>query len=172
MEMLPANLTVVGIEEKTALVIYPASGICQVLGLGGVTLIHTGQAHQDSPSESDLDGTGLLEVARMRESHVHQFQSGQSFSLGRIGDFHTPDPGSGLPESVWQQALNASIAPPQEPDQPTSQVMELVRERESARQRKDWSEADRIRKEIAALGWQVQDTPEGPRLEQIRPGNH
>lgn len=171
MEMLEGNLTVVGIDEKTALIIYPASGTCQVVGLGGVTLMHTGQAHLDASLESDLDGTGLLEIARSRKSHIHQFQSGQSFSLSRIGDFRSPDPGTGLPASVWQHALEASIIQPQEPDQPSPQVKELVQERELARQRKDWSEADRLRQEIAAQGWQVQDTPEGPHLEQIRSGN-
>ncbi len=132
MEMLEGGLTVVGIEEKTALVVYPADGTCQVVGLGGVTLIHTGQA---------------------------------------IGNFHAPPPGLGLPDAIWQHALDASAASPEEADKPSRQVMELVREREAARQRKDWQEADRLRKEISAGGWQVQDTPDGPRLEQIQAGN-
>lgn len=171
MEMLEDNLTVVGIEEKTALIIYPDSGVCQVVGLGGVILMHTGLAHQDSPSEKELDGTGLAEVAQVRNSHIHQFRNGESFSLSRIGDFQMPDPGTGLPEAIWQHALEASVASPPEVDGPSPQVMDLVREREAARQRKDWQEADRLRKEIAAYGWQVQDTPEGPRLEQIAAGN-
>jgi hypothetical protein len=168
MAMLDDDLTVIGIEEKTALIIYPSDGICQVVGLGGVTLMHTGQAHQDSSSESELHGTGLIEVAQQRKSHIHQFRSGQSFSLNRIGDFHSPEPGMGLPEAVWRRALQASVEAEQEPAGPSRQVMELVSERETARKRKDWSEADRLRDEIAAQGWQVQDTPEGPRLEQIQ----
>jgi hypothetical protein len=171
MEMLEGGLTVVGIEEKTALVVYPADGTCQVVGLGGVTLIHTGQAHQDTLTEGELEGTGLLEVAQQRKSHIHQFRSGQTFSLSRIGNFYAPPPGLGLPDAIWQHALDASAASPQDVDKPSRQVMELVREREAARQRKDWQEADRLRKEISAGGWQVQDTPDGPRLEQIQAGN-
>jgi hypothetical protein len=171
MAMLEDDLTVVGIEEKTALIMYPADGICQVVGLGGVTLMHTGQAHQDSLVESESDPSGLLEVAHQRKSHIHQFRSGQTFSLSRIGDFCSPDPGADLPEEIWQHALEVSQSSPQEPDKPTSQVMDLVAKREAARQRKDWQEADRLRKEIAAQGWQVQDTPEGPHLEQVRAKN-
>lgn len=171
MAMLEGGLTVLGIEEKTALIIYPADGTCQVVGLGGVTLIHTGQAHQDTVSEGELVGTGLIEVARQRKGHIHRFHSGQAFSLSRIGNLNAPALGAGLPEAIWQHALEASAAPAQEADRPSPQVMELVQEREAARQRKDWQEADRLRKEINANGWQVQDTPDGPRLEQILAGN-
>ena len=38
-----------------------------------------------------------------------------------------------------------------------------LKEREAARQRKDWQEADRIRQELAAQGIEVTDTPDGPR---------
>lgn len=46
-------------------------------------------------------------------------------------------------------------------------VEELVRQRTEARANKDWSEADRIRDELAELGWEVKDTPQGPRLKKI-----
>ena len=42
----------------------------------------------------------------------------------------------------------------------------LLAKREAARAAKDWGEADRIRDELAALGWHVHDTPEGPRLKR------
>jgi cysteinyl-tRNA synthetase len=40
-------------------------------------------------------------------------------------------------------------------------VMQLVREREEKRKSKQWHESDRIRDTIAALGYEVRDTPEG-----------
>jgi cysteinyl-tRNA synthetase len=40
-------------------------------------------------------------------------------------------------------------------------VMELIRERDEARKRKDWREADRLREELAGLGIQLVDTPGG-----------
>jgi cysteinyl-tRNA synthetase len=45
-------------------------------------------------------------------------------------------------------------------------VLALVEERQAARLRKDWPASDALRQRIAGLGWQVLDTPEGPRLER------
>ncbi len=45
-------------------------------------------------------------------------------------------------------------------------VQELLRRREVARAARDWAEADRLRAEIAARGWIVQDTPQGPKLRR------
>lgn len=41
-------------------------------------------------------------------------------------------------------------------------VRSLVEARAAAKAAKDWAEADRLRDEIAALGWTVKDTPQGP----------
>lgn len=46
--------------------------------------------------------------------------------------------------------------------QEEKQVDDLVRQREEARRRKDFAEADRIRKSLSELGVEVQDTKEGP----------
>lgn len=43
-------------------------------------------------------------------------------------------------------------------------VMELVVERAEARKQKRWPDSDKLRNEIAALGWTVKDTPEGQKL--------
>lgn len=50
---------------------------------------------------------------------------------------------------------------------PPENVLALVAQRQAARARKNWREADRLRDEIAALGWRVLDTPDGPRLEPL-----
>ncbi len=42
----------------------------------------------------------------------------------------------------------------------------LLQEREAARASKDWATADRIRDEIAAAGYAIMDTPQGPRVEK------
>jgi cysteinyl-tRNA synthetase len=42
-------------------------------------------------------------------------------------------------------------------------VTELLKHRESARERKDFAAADAIRDSLAALGVEVSDTPQGPR---------
>jgi cysteinyl-tRNA synthetase len=54
-----------------------------------------------------------------------------------------------------------------EPEAPVdAQVERLVQEREQARKRRDFATADRIRAQITAMGYVVEDTPRGPRLRR------
>jgi cysteinyl-tRNA synthetase len=46
------------------------------------------------------------------------------------------------------------------------EVLRLVEARQEARGRKDWAASDALRAQIAALGWQVKDTPDGPVVEK------
>ena len=55
-------------------------------------------------------------------------------------------------------------APPLENDQPSEQVIALVEQRLLARANKNWSESDKLRDEIASLGWAVQDSKDGYKL--------
>ena len=45
-------------------------------------------------------------------------------------------------------------------------VAGLAALRQKARVEKNWAEADRLRKELLALGWTVKDTPQGPELKK------
>ncbi len=45
-------------------------------------------------------------------------------------------------------------------------LSQLLLDRTEARSAADWARADRIRDELAALGWKVVDTADGPRLEK------
>ncbi|MBU1910471.1 MAG: cysteine--tRNA ligase, partial [Verrucomicrobia bacterium] len=45
-------------------------------------------------------------------------------------------------------------------------IQGLVARRQQARAEKNWPEADRLRKELLALGWTVKDTPRGPQLKK------
>ena len=166
-EMLPPGLTLVGIDEKTGLIIHPQDGECQVIGSGGVTLIHTGESHQGAAPELELQGTGLAEVAEKRHGHVHQFQSMETFSLARIGVFNPPVAGAGLPDAVWEKALQALQEREKTPE-PPGEVLALLEQRQAARLRKDWSASDSLRQRIQELGWQVKDTPDGARLEPLK----
>lgn len=47
------------------------------------------------------------------------------------------------------------------------EVMNLVNQRVEAKKNKDYAEADRLRGEIASLGYNVKDTANGPQLEKI-----
>lgn len=146
LSMLPGGLhayTLVGIDEKTALVLDLAHGAARVMGVGGVTLLRAGR--------EDL------------------FPHGSTFPLSELGPFTLPAPGAGIPLDVWQTVQRASAEAartPPAPDTPAS-VAALVEERQAARERKDWGESDRLRDAIAAQGWRVLDTPNGPLLEQL-----
>jgi len=47
------------------------------------------------------------------------------------------------------------------------EIKKLVEKREQARQNKNWSQADQIRKEIEERGFKIEDTPEGPKIKTI-----
>jgi cysteinyl-tRNA synthetase len=53
-----------------------------------------------------------------------------------------------------------------EPEQAEApaEVIELSDAREQARAARDWAQADRLRDEIRARGWEVRDGPDGPEL--------
>jgi cysteinyl-tRNA synthetase len=51
-------------------------------------------------------------------------------------------------------------------EDPGEQVLERVAARETARREKDWATADRLRDELDAEGWSVEDTSEGPILRR------
>lgn len=48
-----------------------------------------------------------------------------------------------------------------------AELLALLPERQAAKQRKDWAAADRIRDQLAAAGWKIVDTKDGPRLERL-----
>jgi cysteinyl-tRNA synthetase len=48
--------------------------------------------------------------------------------------------------------------------EPDAEALELAGRREAARAQRDFAEADRLRDELRARGWEVRDSPEGPEL--------
>jgi len=52
--------------------------------------------------------------------------------------------------------------------EPSEEIQELVRQRDEARQSKDFSAADQIRQQLMAMGLEVMDTPEGTRVRPKR----
>ena len=47
---------------------------------------------------------------------------------------------------------------------PPPEAVELAERRHAARAARDWGEADRLREELRASGWEVRDGPQGPEL--------
>jgi cysteinyl-tRNA synthetase len=58
----------------------------------------------------------------------------------------------------------ASLAEPEEGEGPDDEALALLRARGEARAAKDWAEADRLRDELRARGWEVRDGPAGAEL--------
>ena len=48
-----------------------------------------------------------------------------------------------------------------------SGVVKLVKEREEYRTNSQWKKSDKLREMLLKLGWEVDDTPKGPRLKKI-----
>jgi cysteinyl-tRNA synthetase len=56
-------------------------------------------------------------------------------------------------------AKAAAEAPPE--------LLALLEERQAVRKAKNFARSDAIRDELKAKGWQIEDTPKGPRLKKI-----
>jgi cysteinyl-tRNA synthetase len=68
--------------------------------------------------------------------------------------------------ALWNELdqVLAVLRPDEEEADP--EVKSMLRLREEARGKQDWKEADRLREEIYARGWIVQDGPDGSRLKR------
>ena len=132
--MLPAGVTVLGLDEHSSLAIDFAASRCRVMGRGGVTVLRNGAAQV--------------------------FAHGRTFPLAELGPYRLPEPQAGIPEAVWRQVT----AEPAGPAEPPAEVRRLAALRQTARESRDWLAADALRAQIEGLGWLVQDTPGGPQL--------
>jgi cysteinyl-tRNA synthetase len=79
-----------------------------------------------------------------------------------VGERIGPGP---LPEMLRVLGLENLLEPEEKPD---DEALQLLEERESARRAKDFATADERREELAARGWIVRDTANGPQLVRQR----
>jgi hypothetical protein len=137
--LVPAENTTLGLDEHTGLILDFETGFCEVSGVSSVSLI--------------------------RECDPEIYPSGSKFALSELGEIHTPEPISeGIPPHVWDMVVNA---PAPEGDQPPDEIVALAARRLVARTERNWAESDRLRDEIAALGWSVRDSKDGYELLKI-----
>lgn len=133
---LPSENTTVGLDEHTGLILDFELGQCEVSGVSSVSLV--------------------------RDCDPKMYPAGAKFGFNELGTLNIPEPiDAGIPAKVWDMFKNA---PPLEDDKPSSDVLALAEQRQVARDRKNWGESDRLREQIAALGWTVQDTKDGQKL--------
>ena len=138
-DLLPPENTTLGLDEHTGLIMDFESGMCEVSGVSSVSIV--------------------------RECNPEIYSSGSKFELKEIGNFQLPDPiDKNIPLHVWEMAQTAQTAAT---DGPSEEVLSLLEQRRQARANKDFAASDRLRDEIATLGWKVKDTKEGQELERI-----
>lgn len=134
--LVPAENITLGLDEHTGIIMDFESGMCEISGVSSVSLV------------SDCDPV------------MHP--AGMKFPLSELGGISIPDPvEKGIPARVWEMAVNE---PPLADEAPPDAVVALAEKRLAARAEKEWAESDRLRDEISALGWTVQDSRDGYRL--------
>jgi cysteinyl-tRNA synthetase len=85
-------------------------------------------------------------------------ESNRAFDAGELTSGHAT-----TLRETWR-CLNAVLVFDREAAAVPAAVLALLEQRQQARTAKNWSESDRLRDEIAALGWVVKDTKDGPKL--------
>ncbi|MEW6404296.1 MAG: cysteinyl-tRNA synthetase [Chloroflexota bacterium] len=133
--LVPSENTTLGLDEHTGLIIDFNTCECEVSGVSSVSLV--------------------------RECNPEIFASGAKFLLSELGEFKVPNPiEQGIRLDAWEMVSNVKV----QEERPPEEALALLEQRKAARARKDFAESDRLRDEIAALGWQVQDSKEGQKL--------
>jgi hypothetical protein len=135
-KMVPSENITLGLDEHTGIIMDFETSMCEISGVSSVSLV------------SDCDP--LMHPA------------GVSFPLRELGNIQIPEPlNKNIPDHVWDMVTNA---PPLEADAPPEDVIALAEKRLSVRAGKNWAESDKLRDEISALGWTVQDNKDGYKL--------
>jgi hypothetical protein len=131
----PENITV-GLDEHTGVIIDFETRQCEVSGVSSVSLLRHGK--------------------------IDIFPTGATFSADELGSIHVPEPiEDGIRPEIWDMVLHTPVA---REDGPSQEVLDLAEQRKQARLTKRWADSDRLREQIAALGWMVQDTKDGQKL--------
>lgn len=138
-DLLPPENTTLGLDEHTGIIMDFELGMCEVSGVSSVSIL--------------------------RECDPEIYPSGSKFALNEIGNFNFPNPlDIGIPAQVWEMTRSAQV---KAEDSPSDEALTLLEERKQARQDKDFAASDRLRDELARLGWKVKDTKEGQDVERL-----
>lgn len=117
---------------------------------------HTGLIFDFQGEECHVVGKGGVTIYGRRAREA--YKAGAVFPFQRLGAYRLPHelPAYGAPVQAGLEEETAEDVP--------EEVTALVQRREELRRMRNWPEADAIRDRIAEMGYEVQDTREGPRL--------
>ena len=135
------EINILGIDEHTALMIDLTQKTCSVVGKGSITIINS-------------NGTTT-------------FQTGENFSTDILGDVYFPEQGEGIDSDVWEKVVTHHRKIRENQPLP-DKVINLIKERSEARDRKDWNQSDLLREQLVDQGYSVKDTTDGPKISPIR----
>jgi cyanophycinase-like exopeptidase len=174
-QMLPDEVTIVGLDEKTALIMDPSTCECRVRGMGKVTLIHTGDEHSRDHLIQPGGGVplagpddDLLKINEQRMGRFRQYSDGQVFPIHEMGPFHVFQPEAAIPPALWLKVYQESRSAKQElAPVPPDEVNLLVLARQEARKENNWVLADDLRLQVKKLGWEILDTEMGPMASKV-----
>ena len=86
----------------------------------------------------------------------------------RAMDQHKMDAASAGAWLDWWKRINIVLDLEAETDVAIPyEVTKLAQDRENARREKNWNRSDEMRERISALGWEVRDTKDGPKLTRV-----
>jgi hypothetical protein len=135
--LLPAENIVVGLDEHSGVILDFEAAYCEVSGVSSVSV---------------LKSNGM---------DIHP--AGAKFPLSELGQFQPPAHlEQGIRLDAWDMVTKAATA--EEDDSPPAEILAMLEQRKTAREKKDFAESDRLRDQISALGWSVQDSKEGQKL--------
>ena len=128
----------------------------------------TERAGQAAPEATPLSDYAERFLATLDDDLNISGALGHLFELIRASN-HALDAGTLTPGQAAQlaadwQRLNRVLALERDAAAIPAEVTDLVEERQQARAAKEWKRSDELRDAIAALGWVVKDTKEGPKL--------
>lgn len=140
---------------------------CASLPPGSVTLgldEHTGLIFDFQAAECRVSGVSSVSIVRACDAEM--FAAGSTFSFHELGRYrYLNSLETGISTRIWDMVLDANR--PQD-NTPPAEVLALAEARQQARADMNWAESDRLRDEMIALGWKVQDTPQGQELVKIK----
>jgi Peptidase family S51 len=160
--LLPAQETILGIDEHTACVLNIVTGKGRVLGRGSLTLLRRDM----SPMVYHAGHEFPLAVLH-GEAHSHPerlYTPAPPLSLLAVDEQDTEESGlglSGLDPTGEESPEGSDFA--DSPLLPAAAIDALVAIRSELRQEKRWALADKLRDALKEAGIVIEDTPEGPR---------
>lgn len=137
-KLLPAGEVILGIEEHTAVIIDAVAGVLTVMGKGSGWVVRSGK-------ETEL-------------------KNGMVYRMDSLGLGETDEAGVNWQDHFLARATGRVEPPEADAAMLGENILELLKKRKVAREEGLFEEADKIRKELEELGYEVRDEAGGQKV--------